>query len=129
MRRQLEGCRLLDNHFLRTSTCVCDCTHLRATSCVYSHLSRKGNQVDSQSPVKPWHHTLEIELTKSPTFRVRTSLPTSMTFPETSEPGMKGSLGFSWYWPCTCKASAKLRAAAVTFILTCKKLRDLEAIC
>ena len=39
-------------------------------------------------------------LTLSPTFTVRTSRPTSTTVPAHSEPGVKGSLGFSWYRPC-----------------------------
>lgn len=48
--------------------------------------------------------------TLSPTFSVRTSLPTSTTVPLHSLPGTKGSLGFSWYCPCGQEAVRQVRS-------------------
>lgn len=40
------------------------------------------------------------QLALSPTLNFLTPSPSSTMMPETSDPGMKGSLGLTWYSPC-----------------------------
>ncbi len=44
--------------------------------------------------------TNATQLALSPTLNFFTPSPSSTMMPETSEPGMKGSLGLTWYSPC-----------------------------
>src|SRR5262245_40268667 len=57
-------------------------------------------------------------MTRSPTAKPLTPLPTCSTVPENSPPGENGSGGFFWYLPAMIRVSKKLRPTAATLATT-----------
>src|SRR5437016_3695998 len=57
-------------------------------------------------------------MTRSPTFRSVTSLPTLSITPATSAAGENGNGGLLWYLPCTIRMSKKFNAADFTATTT-----------
>src|SRR5579883_1578516 len=55
-----------------------------------------------------------VPSTRSPSLTPVAPGPSSVTTPAISKPGLKGSAGFSWYFPCTISRSAKLTPMAWT---------------
>ena len=56
--------------------------------------------------------------TSSPSFRCFTALPTELTTPAISLPGVKGSSGLYWYFPWIIRVSGKFKLQAFTLITT-----------